>query len=129
VSRPFVRYLLVGGLSVAVDLLLLVLLVEAVGVPPAPAAAASFAASVLVNFGLNRALNPGGAALHRQAGRYLLLLVANLLLTVAAVSLGERAGVPYVVAKTTVLAASTVWNYVLYRRWVFAPAAVPAPVP
>jgi putative flippase GtrA len=28
--------------------------------------------------------------------------------------------VPYVIGKLAVVAASTCWNFVLYRRWVFA---------
>ena len=31
-------------------------------------------------------------------------------------------GVPYVLAKGAFVLASTAWNYVLYRRWVFAAA-------
>ncbi len=105
-----------------VDLGLLVLLVEVLGVPLAPATAAAFLTSVAVNFGLNRVLAGTGGLLGRQAMRYGLLLLANLLLTVVVVTGAERAGVPYVVAKGAVVLASTLWNYVLYRRWVFAPA-------
>lgn len=115
-------YLLIGGLSVATDLLLLVVLVELVGVPVGPAAAASFATSVVVNFALNRLL-AGGAAqglLGRAVLRYGVLLAANLTLTVVVVTAAEGAGVPYLPVKVAVVVASTAWNYVLYRRWVFA---------
>ena len=105
----------------AVDLGLLVLLVEGIDLPLAPATAAAFLTSVAVNFGLNRALTGGGGLLGRQVVRYGMLLLANLLLTVVVVTGAERAGVPYVVAKGAVVLASTLWNYVLYRRWVFAP--------
>ena len=115
-------YLLVGGLSVAVDAGLLVLLVEAGGVPVGPASALAFAASVVVNFALNRRLAGGRGAerLGGQALRYGLLLLANLLVTVAVVSGGAALGVPYLLAKAVVVALSTAWNFVLYRRWVFA---------
>lgn len=97
------------------------LLVEALDVPLAAATAAAFLTSVAVNFGLNRALaGGGGGLLGRQALRYGLLLAANLLLTVLVVTGAERAGIPYVLAKGVVVLASTLWNYVLYRRWVFA---------
>lgn len=74
-----------------------------------------------VNFGLNRLLAGGTGLLGRQVVRYALLLSANLLLTVAVVTGGEAVGVPYVLAKGAVVLASTLWNYLLYRRWVFAP--------
>jgi putative flippase GtrA len=58
--------------------------------------------------------------LTRHAFRYGLLVVANLAVTVAVVTGADHIGVPYVVGKLAVVAASTCWNFVLYRRWVFA---------
>lgn len=98
------------------------LLVEVLDVALAPATATAFLTSVAVNFGLNRLLAGGGGLLGRQVLRYALLLLANLLLTVAVVTGGEGIGVPYVLAKGAVVLASTLWNYLLYRAWVFAPA-------
>lgn len=98
------------------------LLVEGLDVPLAPATATAFLLSVGVNFGLNRLLTGGTGLLGRQVLRYALLLLANLLLTVAVVTGAGGLGVPYVLAKGAVVLASTLWNYVLYRRWVFASA-------
>lgn len=106
----------------AVDLGLLVLLVEVLDVPLAPATATAFLTSVAVNFGLNRVLAGSAGLLGPQVLRYGLLLLANLLLTVAVVTGAEAVGVPYVLAKGGVVLASTLWNYVLYRRWVFVSA-------
>lgn len=116
-------YLLIGGVSVAVDLGLLLLLAEVLDVPLPLATASAFLASVGVNFGLNRLLAGGTGAglLRRQLVRYALLLAANLVLTVAVVSGADAAGIPYVAAKVAVVLASTCWNYLLYRAWVFAP--------
>ena len=119
-----VAYLAIGGLAVGADVGLLVVLDELVGAPLAVATTAAFLTSVAVNFGLNRVLAGGSSGLlGRQVVRYGLLLGANLVLTVVVVVGAERLGVPYVVAKTLVVAASTLWNYVLYRRWVFATPA------
>ncbi len=98
------------------------LLVEVVDVPLAPATATAFLTSVGVNFGLNRLLAGGTGLLGPQAVRYALLLGANLLLTVVVVSGAGAVGVPYALAKGAFVLASTAWNYVLYRRWVFAAA-------
>jgi putative flippase GtrA len=97
-----------------------VLLVEVLDVPLAAATATAFLTSVVVNFGLNRVLAGGAGLLGPQVLRYALLLGANLLLTVAVVSGAAAVGVPYVLAKGAFVLASTAWNYVLYRRWVFA---------
>lgn len=116
-------YLVIGVLSVAVDVGLLVLLAELVRLPLALATAVAFLASVALNFALNRVLAGSGGLLGGQAVRYGLLLTANLALTVVVVVSAEAAGVSYVLAKTLVVVASTMWNYVLYRRWVFARTA------
>ena len=55
----------------------------------------------------------------RHAFRYGLLVMANLGITVAVVNGAEHIGVPYLFGKLAVVAASTCWNFVLYRRWVF----------
>jgi putative flippase GtrA len=60
--------------------------------------------------------------LMRHAFRYGLLVLANLAITVGVVTGAEHVGVPYLVGKLVIVAASTCWNFVLYRRWVFAPS-------
>lgn len=116
------RYLLIGLISVGVDLGLLVLLVDEVGAPLGVSTVLAFGTSVAVNFTLNRLAVAGRGAgrLGRHAARYVVLLTANLLLTLAVVLLADRAGIPYLAAKVVVVAASVGWNFVLFRRWVFA---------
>ena len=122
-------YLAVGGLSVVLDVGLLLLLVEVVGVRVPVATTVAFLVCVAVNFGLNRLLagGTGTTLLGRQVLRYLLLLGANLVVTVLVVSSSQALGLPYLAGKLAVVAASTAWNYVLYRRWVFTPERRPAP--
>lgn len=114
-------YLAIGLLSVGVDVGLLVLLREVVGVPLAVATAVAFGTSVLVNFALNRSVfaTSTSAAVGVHALRYGGLVVANWAVTVLVVALAPSVGVPYLLAKLGVVAASTVWNYALYRSWVF----------
>ena len=98
------------------------LLAGVLDVPVPLATATAFLASVAVNFALNRLLAGGTGMLRRQVVRYGLLLLGNLLLTVAVVSAADAAGIPYLLAKAVVVAGSTCWNFLLYRSWVFAPA-------
>lgn len=116
------RYLVIGGMSVGVDLGLLVLLVDGLGAPLGVSTVLAFSTSVAVNFSLNRLAVAGRGAgrLGRHAARYLVLLAANLLLTLLVVLLADRAGIPYLAAKVAVVVASVGWNFVLFRRWVFA---------
>lgn len=114
-------YLAVGLLSVGVDVGLLVLLREVVQAPLALATAVAFGASVLVNFTLNRLTfaTATSAAVGVHALRYGSLVAANWAVTVLVVTLAPTVGVPYLVAKLGIVAASTVWNFLLYRSWVF----------
>ncbi|MCW2709573.1 MAG: putative rane protein [Frankiales bacterium] len=113
---------LIGGVSLLVDLGLLVLLHGIVGLPLLPATATAFAASVVVNFTLNRALHLAGpgAGTHRQLLRYGTLLGANAVVTLGIVSFGQQARTPYLLSKLVAVALTTAWNFPLYRAWVFA---------
>jgi putative flippase GtrA len=123
------RYLVIGGGSVVIDVGLLYILHSVVGVQLVLATVIAFLCSLVFNFACNRIMMAGsqGEQLMRHAYRYGLLVVANLGITVAVVTGSAHIGVPYVVGKLGVVAASTCWNFVLYRRWVFTgPAVAPA---
>ncbi|MBO3083858.1 GtrA family protein [Cellulomonas fengjieae] len=115
-----VRYLGVGGLSFLIDLGLLALVYRVVGAPLWLATAAGFWGSVFANFWLQRRFAfgsdlPAGHALVRYGA----LLLVNTVINVVVVEWFQRAGLGYATGKATVTAAQTVWNYVLYRLWVF----------
>jgi putative flippase GtrA len=116
------RYLVIGGLSIVIDVSLLYTLHSIVGVQLGVATTVAFLTSLVFNFICNRLTMAGSETeqLMRHAFRYGLLVVANLGITVAVVTGAEHIGVPYLVGKLAVVAASTCWNFVLYRRWVFA---------
>lgn len=118
-----VQYLLIGLLTVAVDVGLLVLLRDVLTLPIWLSAALAFGTSVVVNFALNRLLHAGASPgeLAGHLARYGLLLTANLLLTVLVLTAADRAGLPYLPVKLAIVASMTCWNFVLYRRWVFVP--------
>ncbi|WP_129339762.1 GtrA family protein [Cellulomonas endophytica] len=122
-----VRYLLVGGLSLVVDVGLLTLLYEVVGTPLWLATLVGFWTSVVVNFLLQRAAFRSGAGLAGSAWRYGVLLGANTVVTVLVVDGAEAAGLGYAPGKLAAVALTTVWNFFLYRGWVFpaAPSSLP----
>jgi hypothetical protein len=64
----------------------------------------------------------GSSGLTQHALRYGLLVVANYVITLAVVTTAGHVGDRYLVAKAAVVAASTLWNFLLYRHWVFVPA-------
>lgn len=116
-----VRFLLVGGVSAAVDTGLLWLLHGGFGVWLPLATFVGVATSNGVNFLLNRSWvfssSSGGAG--GQLVRYFLLVGLNWLLTVLAVSALVALGANYLVARLAVLVVLTAFNFVAYRAWVF----------
>jgi putative flippase GtrA len=114
------RYLIIGGLSFAVDFGVLFVAHGMLGVALPVAAAAAFLTSFAVNFGLNRVWSFGSRApVGRQLARYVTLVAVNTVLTVLLVSGLAAVGVQYLVAKAIVTACLVVLNYVAYRVWVF----------
>ena len=122
-QRQLFYYLVVGGLTAVVDIGLLALLHESCGVPLGLATTVAFCTAVVVNFLLNRTAMSswGSRGLRRHALRYASLVVANYVITLAVVTTAGHVGSRYLVAKVAVVAASTSWNFLLYRHWVFTP--------
>ena len=122
-QRQLFCYLVVGGLTVVVDIGLLALLHESFGVPLGVATTVAFCTAVVVNFLLNRTAMSswGSRGLTQHALRYGSLVVANYVITLAVVTTAGHEGDRYLVAKVAVVAVSTCWNFLLYRYWVFLP--------
>lgn len=122
----FIRYVLVGCLSLAIDVGGLYLLHGVVGIPLPVAAAASFLGAFFVNFTLSRRWTFGA---HQYATsqliRYSGLVIANTLLTSASVSGLASVGVYYVTAKLVTTVVLVVLNFFVLRLWVFPSADGP----
>jgi putative flippase GtrA len=116
------RYLLVGGISAAIDLGLLYVLHAVLDVRLGLATFIAVAAAFVVNFTLNRVWSFGSSApMGRQAVRYLILAGANWVLTVVLeLVFTGHLGLEFMVAKIVILVINAAINYVGYRWWVFA---------
>ena len=116
------RHKLAAMIAAAVDLGLMILLVERFGLSPAPATLCGAISGGAVNFGLGRrwVFGASGAVLP-QALRYAITSVVGATLNAIGVFvLHERGGVPYVVARFLVAGfVSLFWNYPIQRRFVF----------
>ena len=115
-----VRYLIVGGLSFAVDFGLLVLLREVFHWEVGIASATAFLSSLVFNFLVQRKFSFESAhRTHVSMIRYGILVVANTLATVLIVQLLTPTVLGYMGGKVISTAAMTVWNFFLYQHWVF----------
>jgi putative flippase GtrA len=119
-ENSVVRFLLIGGLSFALDLGLLAVLHEAFGVELWIATPIAFVVSLIFNFLLQRiftfkATNHGGVS----AAKYLLLVAFNIVVSDLIVTGFDAFGWSYIIGKATATVLTTVWNYWLYRHWIF----------
>ncbi len=121
--RQLFWYLIIGGVTVVVDIGLLALLHEVYGLSLGLATTVAFCTAVTVNFLLNRTAmsSRGSQGLMQHALRYGSLVAANYVITLAVVTTAGHVGDRYLVAKVVVVAGSTLWNFLLYRHWVFTP--------
>ncbi|MET1088088.1 MAG: GtrA family protein [Arthrobacter sp.] len=120
------RFLMVGGVSFALDLGLLAALHEIFGVPLWIATPIAFLVSLVFNFLLQRmftfrANNKGSVS----AVKYVLLVVLNIVVTDLIVTGFDALGWSYIFGKTTATVLTTAWNYFLYRHWIFLRSSEP----
>lgn len=118
--HPVVRFLLVGGVSFALDLGLLAILHEIFDVALWIATPIAFVVSLVFNFLLQRlftfrANNSGSIS----ALKYIALVIVNIVISDLIVTGFDAVGWTYVIGKTAATILTTAWNYFLYRHWIF----------
>ena len=114
-------FLLVGVASYLVDISVLYVCHGQARLALWLATSIGYFCGLLANFGLNRVVTfRSSSPLHYQLMRYVVLLVANYLVTLAMVTGLTAAGSPYLVSKTICVALLAIVNFFAYRHWVFA---------
>ena len=117
-----VRFLLVGGSSLVVDVGTLAALRELADAPLLVATWSALVVSLAWNYTGQRVVAFGSKTpLRRGLPRYLALVVLNALVTAALVELGD-ATAGYLVGKAAAVAVLTPTNFWAYRAWVFPTA-------
>ncbi|QQS02426.1 MAG: GtrA family protein [Austwickia sp.] len=123
------RYLVVGGLSFAVNVLLLnILIVHLHWDPERVAAPAAFLLTFGVAYTLQRVFTfRSEAGVNGSMARYLVLAGVNTLAQIPLHELGSALGLG--TARRQILATGiiTVWNYFAYRHWVYVDRSHPLP--
>lgn len=124
------RYLLVGGLSFLIDFGLLFILFQIAGWPLWLATGTAFLSSFVFNYLLQRAFSFGSNAGHvGTLARYLTLLGFNTIATIGVVSLVEQLGFGWEPGKIIAVILTTLWNFFIFKYWVFAGSQRPDVVP
>lgn len=117
----FIKYVIVGTVSVAIDVALLTLFVEWFGLNPTISVVINQALVMGFNFTLNKkwSFKSTGAS-HKELIRYLILAAWNYSFAVGAMHLGNEIwGLPYLFVRLGSIACMVLWNFALFRFWVY----------
>lgn len=121
-----VKFLLVGVASFIIDLGLLAILHEGFGVDLWIATPIAFLTSLVFNFFVQRTFTfQSDARAHVSFLKYGALVVFNVVATDVIVNVIAATGLSYAIGKVIATVATTGWNFLLYKHWIFktAPAA------
>ncbi|HUR51113.1 MAG TPA: GtrA family protein [Mycobacteriales bacterium] len=117
---PELRFLVVGGTALLIDVGTLAGLRELANAPLVAAATTALVASLAWNYAAQRRLTFGSVvALRTGLPRYLFLVALNYVATLGLVTLGARTGAGYLTGKAAAVAVLTPTNFYAYRAWVF----------
>lgn len=120
ISAQFSRYVVVGGISAAVDVAALWALLQ-LAVPRALAVAIAMAAGMVVNYALHHrfTFRSSRAVGARSVALYLAAVAGNYLLTLALIEIGVRFGLGVIAAKILSLPVIAATGFLFTRRFVF----------
>lgn len=120
-SNSAVRYLVVGGGAFLIDVGLLAGLHDLLSVPLVVATPAAFLLSFAITYVLQRTFTFGSdAGVASSAVKYTALVIFNTVATTGIVAAAAALDLPWIVGKVVAVGSTTVWNYFLYRHWIFA---------
>ena len=115
------RYLIAGVIAFLFDFGMLALFREVFGWPTWIAAGVAFVLSFAFTYTIQRVFSFGSDAPHGRAlFRYAVLVVFNTIATALIVGLIDQTAAGWAVGKVAATVLTTVWNYFIYRFWVFA---------
>lgn len=119
-DREISRFIIVGGISFAIDLGLLMLLHEVFLVELVIATPIAFLTSLGFNFALQRMFtfrSDSGKSVSFL--KYCLLVVFNTLAIDVIVNVIDWLGAGYQIGKVVSTIMTTAWNFLLYKHWIF----------
>jgi putative flippase GtrA len=109
----------IGVLNTLIHTALVVLSVERFGIHPSIANALAFVAANMFSYWANRRWNFKTRASIGQYGRFVLVSLAGLVITMLVSGLAEWAGWHYLVGLGLVFVALPAFTFVLHWRWTF----------
>jgi putative flippase GtrA len=121
-ERPGVRYVVVGGSTYILELMVIVVAAR-LGASPLVAVAVSFWIGLLLSFTLQKLVTFGDNRTHHrvllpQIATFTLLVLFNFGFTLLVTKALQHV-LPTVVIRTLAIGITTMWNFYLYKRRIF----------
>ena len=118
----FIRFAGIGGISTALQYLILVLLVTLLDIHPVTASTTGYILSALLNYQLNRVYTFRSDAAHLHAlPRFFAIALVGLLLNAAVLGfMVSVIQIHYIAGQIVATAVTLVWNFIANRTWTFA---------
>jgi len=130
-STTFVRYVIVGFISVGIDYGSLLIGFHVLGWPLAFATTAGFSVGLVINFLLNKfwsfETSHDAKQTTKQAAMVTVLVAFNLTITNIVVIRLNKWNIGPEISKVITMAMITCWNYVLYKKYIFKKRKVVEP--
>ena len=120
--KELIRYFVVGCSGVILDLGTLYILVNFFHLPPVWGVVINQLIVLNYIFFLNRhwSFSAKGAAAHWQAIRFLVVAGTNYAIAIGWIWLfNHQLGINYLIARLGNIILSTMWNFLLYKHWVY----------
>ena len=117
----FLRYLVVGFSGLFLDIGTLYILSRTFGINPTLAVCINQVILIGYNFTLNKYWTFGGGGMpHKQFVRYLVLVTFNYIFSgIVMYGFNEIGGYDEILVRIGAIAIMTLWNFILYKNWVY----------
>jgi len=124
----FVKYFVVGISGVFFDLATLIVFKEKFGWTPVVAVVVNQLILLSYNFTLNKYWSFKDRAMpHKQIVRYLILAGCNYIFSVGMMYIfNHKLGFDYRLVRLVTIAAMVMWNFFLYKYWVYKVSVIPS---
>jgi len=121
-QKPLSRYILVGGITFALELAIIVF-AQYLGANSVLAVGISFWFGLAISFVLQKVFSFGDRRVHHtvlipQLVAYSVLVAFNFLFTIAVTDLLQHT-FPIVIVRTIAVGVTTLWNFYLYKTRIF----------
>ena len=121
----FIRFALVGGSGVAINMLVLWLLHDELGFPLSRSSVVAISLAILNNFVWNNFWTFGARGIQpRRLAQFVIVSLVGMAINLVVLNALVAAGLHYAVANLAGILVATAWNFYANARWTWGPRRI-----